>query len=561
MPPPLRSSANPSSVSPPLGATVREQYNATTPHLSRHVFLPPGSLPHISHSPQSAFSGSSRTLESSGNHVSPTSSSFGLPATSVQMDMTTPYPLESQSVPPFEKTRMIHGYQVTNSKGVVNPDIQARIDKGFFKADENWTCYRRNYFSVACSYTLKPQVDPTAEKLYLYRPSSSTSDVIISLQMCITAKVDGEDNKTIDLVQHTPKRDKGPILAPEKVPLLPHTSGSLAFYPNMPSGMSPNANLSLEYDPLYSTLGSPSQTANQYIANFDRIQFKKATANNGKRRATQQFFHIVVELFAEISRGKSSEKQFIKIATRNSAKMVVRGRSPGHYQDERRGSSTSMGPGGGSSTDSAGPRDPGSAGPSGSSHVTMSGVSFSGASRTGHGGYQAHRQQSPSGNNSLPSSASSSSSSNRGSFADHPVEPILATDEANGIDDNPGYQYYPAPIYEARANGQFVRPHLPSVNGHAYRSNGNDTSDRSERSYSFLPNGSVRLGSNDEASETHAAVTHSRFGSGFAPLHSPTFGTHWHTGSTSSNVQGQRRCARFQGVETSRGYYPETPAL
>jgi hypothetical protein len=59
---------------------------------------------------------------------------------------------------------------------------------------------------------------------------------------------------------------------------------------------------------------------------FERIHFQKATANNGKRRAQQEFFHVVVELWADVGRMGVSER--IEIATRHSAQIVVRGRSP-----------------------------------------------------------------------------------------------------------------------------------------------------------------------------------------------------------------------------------------
>lgn len=59
---------------------------------------------------------------------------------------------------------------------------------------------------------------------------------------------------------------------------------------------------------------------------FERIQFKSATANNGRRRAVQQFFHLVLELWCDVI-----GRDRLKIAERVSEPVVVRGRSPGHY--------------------------------------------------------------------------------------------------------------------------------------------------------------------------------------------------------------------------------------
>jgi meiosis-specific transcription factor NDT80 len=83
---------------------------------------------------------------------------------------------------------------------------------------------------------------------------------------------------------------------------------------------------------------SPNAPATE--ATFERIQFKNATANNGRRRATQQYNHLLIELFADIGAQYTGER-WIKIASRMSVPMVVRGRPPGHYHNELRGSTGS----------------------------------------------------------------------------------------------------------------------------------------------------------------------------------------------------------------------------
>jgi len=35
-----------------------------------------------------------------------------------------------------------------------------RMGKSFFLHSDNWTCYRRNYFSETCSYTLRSSMEP-----------------------------------------------------------------------------------------------------------------------------------------------------------------------------------------------------------------------------------------------------------------------------------------------------------------------------------------------------------------------------------------------------------------
>ena len=55
---------------------------------------------------------------------------------------------------------------------------------------------------------------------------------------------------------------------------------------------------------------------------FERVQFKRATANNGKRRTPQQYYHLLVELHFDV--GTQDNPQWIKVAQRKSAKVVAK---------------------------------------------------------------------------------------------------------------------------------------------------------------------------------------------------------------------------------------------
>lgn len=235
--------------------------------------------------------------------------------------------------PPLQPTSLLHQIHAVDGQPV-RPDIHARIDKGFFLYDADWTCYRRNYFSVACSYTLKPSLKNVP--LYLDRSDATGNPVRIhGFAMSISAVVDDAGGKPIDLVQHTPKRDKGPQLRPDRVRLAPHPDGMLGAFP----GAFTPGRIHHEYD----NAVSKSKNEQETVAGFERIQFKSATANNGKRRAAQQYYHLVVDLFVDVGGALGPDSPWVKIAMRVSAPIVVRGRSPGHYQDDRRGSTTIIG--------------------------------------------------------------------------------------------------------------------------------------------------------------------------------------------------------------------------
>ena len=563
MPPPSRSSTNTSPVSPLGASTARDNYSTSIPHTTRHTFSHHGSIHHISTSPHSPLSTMSRSIDSSVSRESPSSGhSLHLATTPMQLDTGATYSLGSQPVPPFEETKPF--YSICDASGTpIHPEIQAKIDKGFFKSEENWTCYRRNYFSVACCYSLKPDVDPLSEPLFLSR-NNANREQIRSFSICITAKVDGEDGKQIDLVQHTPKRDKGPMCQPEMTDLLPHPSGNFGMFPGTASGFSSGSQLSPDFEQAQYAGSAQSQN----IATFERIQFKKATANNGKRRAAQQYFHIVVELFAKVPRGKSSELTPVMIAHRVSAPMVVRGRSPGHYQDERRGSSTSMGPGGGGggSNGEGGPgnRESGSGGPSGESHSSMSGLSYSSSGRIGSGGaYQVHQlslAQSPSGSHSVPSSSTSSSLGSTGpAFVDRSSDPVLTLEEATHIEEYPGYQYYPSTLFENQVSSVQSRPSLPPVRTASFKHESQPSSQETTFRYSAVsPRTQTPQYSSGDPRKTDLPRTSSHSHQANQPS---SHGSNWYTGQSSAPAVSPRDCRRFQGMETSKGFYPAMPAL
>ncbi|KAK5625708.1 hypothetical protein RRF57_001424 [Xylaria bambusicola] len=103
--------------------------------------------------------------------------------------------------------------------GDIDIDIQGILDKGFFLSDGNWTCYRRNYFSCICSFGLVPAM---ADAVIQYMPDGEFTEYqVLGFAVSISANVADSKSKPVDLIQHTPKRDKGPTAVPEKVQLNP----------------------------------------------------------------------------------------------------------------------------------------------------------------------------------------------------------------------------------------------------------------------------------------------------------------------------------------------------
>ncbi|KAJ3061400.1 hypothetical protein HK102_009127, partial [Quaeritorhiza haematococci] len=167
-------------------------------------------------------------------------------------------------------------------------------------AENDWTCYRRNYFQLSSAFLATDAAGQEVEFPCLLEHENQLV-AVNGFALCIAARV-ANGEKRIDLVQHTPKRDKGPQIVPQ------------------PKACKPGGN-----PHQYNGLGT-----NQAVVTFERVQFKTATANNGKRRAAQQYYVLIVELYAVCQDG-----QQIKMATTESAPLVVRGRSPGHYADSQ----------------------------------------------------------------------------------------------------------------------------------------------------------------------------------------------------------------------------------
>ncbi|KAG1142174.1 hypothetical protein G6F37_001969 [Rhizopus arrhizus] len=239
------------------------------------------------------------------NHYPP---SPPLPLETQKHDMVTPAqpPRRSRKesytdqCPSFGPVMYLQNVFSLDRHTCIDVRLYTKVDRGFFLADNDWTCYRRNYFQVSGSFSLEGIGVLYEGQEYPCYVKNTTGQLeeIDCFMLGVSAKLSDCD-KTVQLIQHTPKRDKGPQTTPLPKPIRP--GGNLGF----------------------SAVGS-----GQTIVTFERLQFKTATANNGKRRAAQQYYVVVMELLAKLKGG-----QIVTVATTTSSSLVVRGRSPGHYAE------------------------------------------------------------------------------------------------------------------------------------------------------------------------------------------------------------------------------------
>lgn len=231
----------------------------------------------------------------------------------------------TDSGPAFGSTKQLVPIFTADRQKSIQYTLHAKMDKGFFMCDGDWTCYRRNYFQASGAFTCYMantmptpidanfEINPAETECYIERDGEMMK--IYNYKIGITSRV-AAGEKTIDLVQHTSKRDKGPQHKPE--PRVIKAGGNV---------------FQAQYHQILSSTQFVSALSNQTVVTFERLQFKSATANNGKRRAAQQYYVIVAELFADCENLRSGLIETVKIAQCSSAPLVVRGRSPGHYEN------------------------------------------------------------------------------------------------------------------------------------------------------------------------------------------------------------------------------------
>ncbi|KAI3659233.1 hypothetical protein MP638_000514 [Amoeboaphelidium occidentale] len=220
-----------------------------------------------------------------------------------------------QSAPQFVTQRQL--LRVVNSFGdLFEVSFGPRVEGGFFKFENIWTCYRRNYFRVLSTFNLISLTQPghvvTADDpSTLFCQFNGQNFQISGFKMTLTAFSNNNSDKRIELVTFNGK-SKSPATSPSPRSVLP---GGRDFDPVPPK------------TPLTPHSDSKKEKISTMAA-FDRIQFRTATSNNGKRKAIQQYFRLMLELHAVCTDGSS-----FKIAETSSEDIVVRGRSPGHYAD------------------------------------------------------------------------------------------------------------------------------------------------------------------------------------------------------------------------------------
>ena len=243
----------------------------------------------------------SETFSNFENALQPESN--GLDAPSIDRDNK----LLSFSLPSFTYTLLDYNYRRTSMS------MSAQLHGMFFLAESPWanpgdpasaptelTCYRRNLFQVTGNVTL-----PRALRYIMTDQGEQMPVLGHELTISATESVEHNPVKIISVPWKTPA--SGAPVVEDKTEKEPST---------IPLDLMNGQELDSEF------LNFP-------IA-WKRLQFRIATANNGRRKELQQHFVVHLKVMATLATGAK-----VPLCEIRSGAIIVRGRSPRNFQSRK----------------------------------------------------------------------------------------------------------------------------------------------------------------------------------------------------------------------------------
>ncbi|KAI9843162.1 MAG: hypothetical protein M1838_002750 [Thelocarpon superellum] len=192
----------------------------------------------------------------------------------------------------------------------VSASVSAQLHGMFFLAESPWavegqasglsselTCYRRNLFQISGSVML-----PRALRFVLTERGERIPVMAQELSVSATESVEGNPVKLISVPWKTPAST---VPAPE--------DRAEREPPSLPLDLLLNADVDADY-------------ATCPVA-WKRLQFRIATANNGRRKELQQHFTVRLKVMATLATGTK-----VSICEVQSGAIIVRGRSPRNFK-------------------------------------------------------------------------------------------------------------------------------------------------------------------------------------------------------------------------------------
>jgi hypothetical protein len=195
----------------------------------------------------------------------------------------------------------------------VSMSMSAQLHGMFFLAESPWanagdmqtaptelTCYRRNLFQITGTVTL-----PRALQLIMTDQGDQIPILGTELTIAATESLEGNAVKIISVPWKTPVSSNAP--AEDKTEKEP---------PTYPLDLSTGQDIDSDYV--------------NFPISWKRLQFRIATANNGRRKELQQHFVVRLKVVATLATGAK-----IPICEVQSGPIIVRGRSPRNFQSRK----------------------------------------------------------------------------------------------------------------------------------------------------------------------------------------------------------------------------------
>ncbi|USP73710.1 hypothetical protein yc1106_00984 [Curvularia clavata] len=208
--------------------------------------------------------------------------SFSLP--------TVPYPILNYSMQrlSISMSAQLHGmFFLAESPWATTADVQVA----------ELTCYRRNLFQITGTVTI-----PRSLRLLMTDQGDQIPIHGLELTISATESLEGNAVKIISVPWKTPATGNVPVEdKTEKEP------------PTYPLDLSTGQDVDSEYV--------------NFPISWKRLQFRIATANNGRRKELQQHFVVRLKVIATLNGGAK-----VPICEIHSGAIIVRGRSPRNFQ-------------------------------------------------------------------------------------------------------------------------------------------------------------------------------------------------------------------------------------
>lgn len=228
--------------------------------------------------------------------------------------------LLSFSVPVYSFTLLDYSLRRTSLS------LSAQLHGMFFLAESPWTtspaenappqqgaeltCYRRNLFQITGSVTL-----PRGLRYIMTEQGDRIPILAQELTVSATESVEGNSVKIISVPWKTPAANGNPLAE----------DGN--------SATSNNPKIEKEPPPIPLDIMAGQDLDTDYATfpiAWKRLQFRVATANNGRRKELQQHFVVRLKVVATLSTGAK-----IPICEVQSGPVIVRGRSPRNFQSRK----------------------------------------------------------------------------------------------------------------------------------------------------------------------------------------------------------------------------------